>query len=306
MPDDVRADRAPSTRSMTGSATRSGAGQGRVWAWEIRSVNGRGLDLRLRLPEGLDGMDAAIRSAVQTVASRGNVSVTLRLQRDDIDAGADLSQPGLDHALSLLARIEARAQSQGVALRPASAADVAAMRGVIEQAPAGDDTDALGKALVADLAPLVAAWDGARQEEGVALAAVLDTRVDEVARLVAEAREALGPRAQRQSEALSEALDRVAAAPEIDPGRLAQELAMLAVKADIAEELDRLDAHVAAARGLLQAPGPKGRKLDFLTQEFNREANTLCAKAGSAELTRIGLALKHAVDQMREQVQNVE
>ncbi len=307
MPDDLRADTGRALRSMTGYATRSGAGEGRVWAWELRSVNGRGLDLRMRLPDGLEGLEAAVRSAVQAAAARGNVTASLRLQRDETEAGAQVSEAGLDRALSVLARIEERAQAQGMALRPASAADVAAMRGVIDTATTQDDPDALREALLGDLPPLIADWDAARRDEGAALAAVLAARLDEIADLAAEARNALAPRAQRQSDALREALDRLGtAAPEVDSGRLAQELALLAVKSDIAEELDRLDAHVAAARALLEAPGPKGRKLDFLTQEFNREANTLCAKATSSDLTRIGLALKHAVDQMREQVQNVE
>ncbi|HMO08877.1 MAG TPA: DUF1732 domain-containing protein, partial [Paracoccaceae bacterium] len=194
------------------------------------------------------------------------------------------------------------------ALAPPSAAEVLAFRGVTEQAAADEgDTEALRAALLADLAPVLADFAAAHLDEGAALAVVIGAQVDRIEALVAEARAAAEARRPAQAEALRAALARVMeGAAETDPARVAQELALIAVKSDVTEEIDRLTAHVAAARALLADPGPVGRKFDFLTQEFMREANTLCSKAQAAALTRVGLDLKVVVDQLREQVANVE
>jgi uncharacterized protein (TIGR00255 family) len=297
--------------SMTAFASVRGQGSGPIaafsWVWELRSVNGKGLDLRLRLPDGVEGLEPAVRAELTRRIGRGNVSVGLRLMRA---SGADalrVNPQALAAALEALARVQAAAGRFGVELAAPSPAEVLALRGVTETA-APDDTDApaLLAALLADLGVALDDFDSMRRAEGAALAQVLAGQIDRIAALVAEARAAAEARRPRVAETLREALARVAEVPEADPARVAQELALLAVKADVTEELDRLTAHVAAARALLAQGGPVGRKLDFLSQEFNREANTLCSKSGDIALTRIGLDLKHLIDQMREQVQNLE
>lgn len=289
-------------QSMTGFARVDGTGEGMSWAWEARSVNARGLDLRLRLPDGADALEAELRKATPRRFARGNVSISLRWSRLPDAAGGGVNRAALEQALAALAEVEAVAAQQGRELAAVSAADVLALRGVAEGGEAGQ---AWLKAAQSDIAALLDALAQARESEGAALATLLTTSIDEVARLTAEARETAAARAARTGETLRA---RVAALMEAAPDtdRLEQELALIAVKADVTEELDRLDAHVAAARVHLTETGPIGRKLDFLMQEFNREANTLASKSGDAELTRVALALKVVIDQMREQVQNVE
>ncbi len=291
---------------MTGFAAREGGGHGWSWSWELRSVNGRGLDLRLRLPDWPDGLEAPLRKALQARIARGNVTLALRLQRDEGGEASNLNEAALDRAIALASAAEARAVAAGLSLQPMRATDLLAMRGVVETSRDDTEPDALRQALIADFEPLLQAFATMRAGEGAALEAVLRDQVGSVSAGVAAARATLAGRAEAQADSFRAALGKVIDAGGADEARVAQELAVLAVKADVAEELDRLDAHVEAATTLLDGDGPKGRKLDFLTQEFNREANTLCAKAGFAELTRIGLDLKHTIDQMREQVQNVE
>jgi uncharacterized protein (TIGR00255 family) len=195
----------------------------------------------------------------------------------------------------------------GVTLRQPTAADVLTLRGVIDAATQEADTAPLRAALLADLPGLLADFAAMRAAEGRALATVLGGQLDRVSTLTAEAGRETAARAATQADSLRDGLARILAATDaVDPSRLAQELALLAVKTDVTEELDRLSAHVTAARVLVADPAPAGRKLDFLMQEFMREANTLCSKAQSLALTRIGLDLKTVIDQMREQVQNVE
>lgn len=292
---------------MTGFATRRGHGAGQSWQWDVRSVNGKGLDLRLRLPDGIDGLEPDTRSAMARAVTRGNLSVTLKLDRDPAAAGAIRVNAGaLADVLRALAEVEQAAMAQGVTLRQATQAEILAIRGVLDAGGAVDeDTAPLRAALVADLAPLLADFNAMRAAEGAALAAVIGTQIDRIAALVAEARVAAAARAEGAADTLRAQVARVLA-DGVDPARLAQELALLAVKADITEELDRLDAHVAAARALLADAAPVGRKFEFLTQEFLREANTLCSKAGNAALTRVGLDLKTVIDQLREQAANIE
>jgi len=202
---------------------------------------------------------------------------------------------------------EAQAEARGLGLAPMTAADLLALKGVVDSGPETQDPAALVAALLARARPLLEAFDTARRAEGAALARVIAAQIDTIAGLTAEARTAATARRTDQIDGLKAALARLSeAAPGVEPGRLEQELALIAVKTDITEELDRLEVHAAAAVELLASREPMGRKLDFLMQEFNREANTLCAKAQSAELTRIGLDLKTVIDQMREQVQNLE
>ncbi|MBL9074543.1 YicC/YloC family endoribonuclease [Tabrizicola sp.] len=295
--------------SMTGFAARRGAGSGHAWVWDLRGVNGKGLDLRLRVPDWIDGLEAALRAEVQKAVTRGNVSLTLKLVQDEgrDDTAFRLNETALAAALAALGRVEAAAMDAGVTLRQPTAADVLTLRGVIDAAVQETDTAPLRAALLADLPGLLADFHAMRGAEGQALAAVLTGQLDRIAALTAEAQRETATRAATQADTLREGLARVLAATDaVDPSRLAQELALLAVKTDVTEELDRLIAHVAAARAHVADPAPVGRKLDFLMQEFMREANTLCSKAQSLALTRIGLDLKTVIDQMREQVQNVE
>jgi len=297
-------------RSMTGFATLRGGSEGQSGRlWEMRSVNGKGLDLRLRLPEGLDRLETALRSRISQRVARGSVSVALRLPRGAVGEALRVNAAGLAAALAALAQADAAARGIGLETRPVSPADILALRGVLEQGAEAEAPDlaALQASLMADIEPLIDAFDAVRAAEGAALAALIGAQIDRVAALASEARLAAEARRDEAAASLRAALARVMSSESCaDPARVAQELALLAVKSDVTEELDRLEAHVTAARALLEAPGPAGRKFDFLIQEFMREANTLCAKAGNPALTGIGLDLKHVIDQMREQVQNVE
>jgi uncharacterized protein (TIGR00255 family) len=292
---------------MTGFAAASGRHEDWSWTMEVRAVNGRGFDLKLRAPDWIDGLEPAIRTALQARVGRGSVTFNLRLSQDNgADAGR-LNPEALDRALDLIRRVDEVAERTGVALARANAADILSIRGVIDNGSREEtDTTPLRAAILADLPSLLDAFDAMRVAEGAHLADLLAAQVAQVDALVAEARLLEPERAVKVRAALEESLARILDAAGADPARVAQELALLAVKSDVTEELDRLTAHVAAARALLSEVGLKGRKLDFLTQEFNREANTLCAKSQFAPLTKVGLDLKHVIDQMREQVQNVE
>ncbi|MBE2277566.1 MAG: YicC family protein [Rhodobacteraceae bacterium] len=296
------------TVSMTGFAAGRGTGAGYGWVWDIRSVNGKGLELRLRVPDWIDGLEAALRAELQKALGRGNISLSLKVLRETgAETGPRINPAMLGAVLAALAEVEATAMAAGTTLAQATAADVLAMRGVLDMTAAEEDTTPLRAAILADLPALLAEFAAMRRAEGAALARILTAQIDEIARLVAAAAAAAEARRPRAAAALHEALARVAANSEVhDEGRVAQELAMLAVRADVTEELDRLTAHVAAARDLLADSGPIGRKFDFLMQEFLRESNTLLSKSQDIDLTRIGLDLKTVIDQMREQVQNVE
>jgi len=295
--------------SMTGFAARRGTIDGYSWVWDLRSVNGKGLDLRLRLPDWIDGLEVAVRAELQKAMARGNVSLSLKVSRDDAsgEAGFRLNAAQLAAALAALSRIEALAGDAGLALRPVSAAEVLSLRGVQDQNSEEADPAPLRQALLADLAPLIADFHTSRAAEGAALAVTLAGQVHHIAALTEDAAVESASRAGQQAESLRDTVARLLVVAEaVDETRLLQELALLAVKTDVTEELDRLAAHIDAARLHLADTQPVGRKLDFLMQEFMREANTLCSKAQPIGLTRIGLDLKTVIDQMREQVQNVE
>ncbi|WP_238475678.1 YicC/YloC family endoribonuclease [Rhodophyticola sp. CCM32] len=291
---------------MTGYAARDGAAPGLVWSWEMRSVNARGLDLRLRLPDRMGALEAPLRDRMGATLGRGNVSLSLKLGRLETAAAQTLDQAALEAALAAMTQAAQAAEAAGLALAAPGPADILAMPGVYEARRAEPDLPEAA-VLMKDFEALLSGFQDMRAGEGAALQAVLTRQLDEMAELTkaaadcAEARQDTAATRFRANVAkLIEATD------ESDEARLAQELALLAVKADVTEEIDRLQAHISAARGLLQAKGPVGRKLDFLMQEFNREANTLCSKSSDTALTRIGLDLKVRIDQMREQVQNVE
>ncbi|WP_108814216.1 YicC/YloC family endoribonuclease [Loktanella sp. Alg231-35] len=295
------------THSMTAFASRTGAFGTVSWTWEMRGVNARGLDLRLRLPDSIEGLEPALRAALTKALARGNVTVNLRLSREDSQGELTLDPTQLDSVLKALDMVQERAFEMGVTLGQPTAADVLAQRGVLVSAQSDAHSQELATALLADISPLVADFVEMRANEGAALHSVIAGQLDQIDTLTAAAAEQAAARAPRVRENLTTALRRVLEdVSEMDEGRIAQELAVLAVKSDVTEEIDRLKAHVAAARELLAADKPAGRKFDFLAQEFNREANTLCAKAQATALTAIGLELKAVIDQMREQIQNVE
>ena len=295
--------------SMTGFASATGTFDSWSWTWELRSVNGKGLDLRLRVPDWIDGLEIGLRKALGAVASRGNVTLSLRITREE-EAGGTLSVNAgvLQSVLDAMAVIETQAMDAGLSLAPSKASDIVTMRGILDQKAIGEqDTKSLSKALLAQADELIASFDAMRQSEGGALAIVLKGQLSEIETLTTSANETAKLRAVDVAATLQRNLAKIITNTDnLDQDRVAQELALLAVKADITEEIDRLAAHVKAAETLLAEDRPVGRKMDFLMQEFNREANTLCSKAQNAELTRIGLALKVLIDQMREQVQNVE
>ncbi|WP_232204288.1 YicC/YloC family endoribonuclease [Roseobacter sp. CCS2] len=292
---------------MTAFASRTGTLGAASWSWEMRGVNARGLDLRLRTPDGIEGLEPALRGALTKALARGNVTVNLRLHREETGGALAVDETYLDEVLKALDQVQERAFAMGVTLGQPTAADVLAQRGVLVAGKTDDETSALAAALIADIGPLVADFVAMRQAEGSALKTVIADQLDQIAELVAQSEKAAQARAPQVKENLTAALRRVMDdVAEIEEARVAQELALLAVKSDVTEEIDRLKAHVAAARDLLAQNKPAGRKLDFLAQEFNREANTLCAKAQAPALTAIGLDLKAVIDQMREQIQNVE
>ncbi|NBD28916.1 MAG: YicC family protein [Alphaproteobacteria bacterium] len=295
-------------RSMTAFASRSGSHGHAGWTWDLRGVNGRGLDLRLRLPDGIDGLEVEARKRLGAALSRGNVTLGLKLAREAGENDLSLDADHLARVLHALDEVQSRAVEMGVTLAQPTAADVLAQRGVLAHGPAETAPDPeLARALLVDLDALIADFIAMRNSEGAALTALMRDQVSAIEALVDEAEARLPERGDQTRAALRRALDRITAenAP-VEEDRLAQELALIAVKTDVTEELDRLRAHIATARDLLGQGGAVGRKLDFLAQEFNREANTLCSKAQDKELTRIGLDLKAVIDQMREQTQNVE
>ena len=294
-------------RSMTGFASHSGAEAPFSWSWELRAVNGKGQDIRLRVPDWIEGLEASLRKSLGAETARGNITCNLRLSREEGGATLEVNQTQLGVVLAALHEIEQGAMDAGVSLSPSKATDIVTMRGVLEQAVQEDDAGALAKTLTADFANVLKDFNAMRSSEGAALAQVLEGQLSEVANLTAEAAGLAEARKDEMAETLKRNLARVMDNTEgADEARVAQELALIAVKADVTEEIDRLTTHVQAARDLIGQGGPVGRKLDFLMQEFNREANTLCSKAQHSGLTNIGLALKAVIDQMREQVQNVE
>jgi uncharacterized protein (TIGR00255 family) len=296
-------------KSMTGFASATGTLDSWNWTWELRSVNGKGLDLRLRVPDWIDGLEIGLRKALSAVAARGNVTLSLRITREEDAAGSfQINDCMLQSVLDAMAVIEAQAMDAGLSLAPSKASDIVAMRGILDQKNQSDqDTKPLAKALLAQAGDLIQSFDAMRQSEGAALETVLNGQLSEIGVLTTAAEQLAQSRSTDVAATLQRNLAKIMEnADGFDETRVAQELALMAVKADITEEIDRLVAHVNAAQVLLAEAAPIGRKMDFLMQEFNREANTLCSKAQNAELTRIGLALKVLIDQMREQVQNVE
>ncbi|WP_240791319.1 YicC/YloC family endoribonuclease [Roseomonas sp. AR75] len=295
--------------SMTGFARESGTlPDGTSFVWEVRSVNGRGLDLRLRVPNGLDALEAPLREAAGKRLKRGNVSATLTLKREERAPRLTPDPAALDQAIAL-----AQAVAQRLGAPPPRAEAILALPGVLRAEIAEPDEaveEAKRATMLAAFDTALAALAASRAREGAQLAKILGVLLDEIEalRVQAAGEAANQPEAQRQRlmENLAKILGEGEVRARIPEERLAQEVALLAQRSDVREELDRLAAHVAEARRLLGAGDAVGRKLEFLTQEFVREANTLCSKSASVGLTRLGLELKAAIERLREQSANVE
>jgi uncharacterized protein (TIGR00255 family) len=291
--------------SMTGFADAHGA-QGAVrWRWEVKSVNGRGFDLRLRTPPGFDSIEPAARMLAGERFRRGNVQASLTLEPQEGARGLKVDTEALASAIRI-----ARKVADETGLQPARVDGLLALKGVIvqDELAAADSAERAARdaALLETLATAFDALRRARRTEGAKLAIHLTGMVDDIARLTDEAVQLASAQPAAVRERLSVQMKELLESPQISEDRMAQEVALLATRVDVREELDRLRAHSQEARQLLRSGEAIGRKLDFLAQEFNREANTLCSKSADIALTRIGLALKHTIDQFREQAQNVE
>jgi uncharacterized protein (TIGR00255 family) len=294
---------------MTGYARAQGSDERRRWVWEARSVNGRNLEIRCRVPQGFDRLENPARAAIGNRMKRGNVSLTLTV-------ASELQSKPLRINRALLAELAVLVEEvrKGTGAAAPTADGLLRVRGVIEEEEGADESEEalakLDRALAGTLDEVLKALAAARAAEGRALAVVIDRHVGEIEELCKRAADRaaaqIGTVRARFESQLAELLER---APPLSEERFAQEVALLVGKADVREELDRLAAHIAQARTLLadaRPDSPVGRKFDFLCQEFNREANTLCSKSADIELTRIGIDLKGAIERLREQVQNVE
>jgi len=291
---------------MTGFARTEGATDTCTWQWEAKSVNGKGLDVRLRYPRGFDFIDIAARDRVSKRFKRGNVSLNLDINWTAPQSSVTLNEQVLAQVLAAVPKIQDAVPDA----RPPSVDGLLALRGVLEQSDeefSAEQTEALQSVLLDGLDQLLEQLAEARGDEGERMGGVLHDQLADIENLSEEAAElaALQPDAirARLKEQIAVLVEDFAT---IDPERLAQEAAVIMTKADVREELDRLTSHIEAARDLLAQDDPVGRRLDFLCQEFNREANTLCSKSSDTELTRVGLELKAVIEQFREQVQNIE
>jgi uncharacterized protein (TIGR00255 family) len=292
-------------QSMTGFARAAAERAGTAIAWEVKSVNGKSLETRLRLPPGFERLEGPARQAIQKRFARGNFQATLSISK----SGQQIQPVVNEEFLKDLAGLARRLQEQ-FGVSPASADGLLALRGVLDMPEPVEDEEtrqANDQAILAALDEALTGLEAARTAEGEALGALLIGHLDTIGSLTdrAEADPSREPAAVR--ERLADQLRLLTdAGAGLDEQRLYQEAAFLATRADIREEIDRLKTHVASARNLIAGGGPIGRKLDFLAQEFNRESNTLCSKSNAAAITATGLELKAVVDQFREQVQNLE
>jgi uncharacterized protein (TIGR00255 family) len=291
--------------SMTGFARGHGVSGPYSWAWEIKSVNGKGLDVRLRLPPGWDAIEAPARARAAEALTRGSVQASLTVERGGAAPTVRVNEAVLEAILATVRKLAGKIEAS-----PPSLDGLLALKGVIEVADAEEREDercGAESAVITGFGQVVASLVEMRRREGEALENVLSARLGELAALTERAERSPGRRPEAIRARLAEQVATLLAQSErFDADRLHQEAIMIATKADVREELDRLAAHVAQARHLIGQGGAVGRRLDFLAQELNREANTLCAKASDVELANIGLELKAAVEQFREQVQNVE
>jgi uncharacterized protein (TIGR00255 family) len=291
--------------SMTGFARGHGVSGPYAWAWELKSVNAKGLDLRLRLPAGWDAVEIPARSRAAEVLTRGTVYGTLTVERQGVVPVVRINEPVLAAALATIRSLAGRVEAA-----PPRLDGILALKGVIEvidEDEKEEDRRAAETAVVAGFQQTLAELAAMRRHEGAALSEILTQRLNEIAALAARADAAPGRRAEAIKARIAEQVAvLLEASGRFDPDRLHQEAILIASKADIREELDRLTSHVAQVSHLIDRGGSIGRRLDFLAQELNREANTVCAKSNDVELTNIGLELKSVVEQFREQVQNLE
>ncbi|HEX8900142.1 MAG TPA: YicC/YloC family endoribonuclease [Vitreimonas sp.] len=289
---------------MTGFARAEGEHAGQRWIWEVKSVNGRGLDLKLRLPPGWDALEPAARAAASAKFKRGSLQASLNLARDSSAAAL------LKVDLALVERLLQIGETFGDRVRKPSWDGLLGVRGVVQTEDAQEQSEeeraAFEAALLAGFQDALAKLAEARQAEGRALRAVFSEAADRMEALIAAARASAAAAPSAALERIKQRLESLSPEVKLDPGRVAQEAAIAATRADVQEELERLAAHTLELRQLLTKPEPAGRRLDFLSQELTREANTLCSKSADLELTRIGLDLKTLVDQIKEQAANVE
>jgi uncharacterized protein (TIGR00255 family) len=290
--------------SMTGFARKDGASGAYAWSWEVKSVNGKGLDLRLRLPPGWDALEVPVRGRAKSLA-RGTVYANFSVKREGVPPAVKINEPVLEAVLATMRQVAERIDAQVPTLD-----GILSVKGVIDVVEQGEDDDERRAAEAAALAGFDQALKvllEMRLHEGAALGKVLSARLDEIAALGARADATPGRQPQAVKARIAEQIATLMeTGTRFDADRLHQEAILIASKADIREELDRLAAHVDQARRLLSEGGAVGRRLDFLAQELNREVNTLCSKSNDVELTTIGLELKNVVEQFREQVQNLE
>jgi uncharacterized protein (TIGR00255 family) len=291
--------------SMTGYARASSALDALHWQWEIKTVNGKGLDIRCRLPPGYETLDLPLREIAQRYLRRGNVQIGLTTDHGGTEQQLAVNETVLEQILQLAERLRIRLGGS-----PPQIEALLALRGVIDvSAPIEDEakTALRDKAILESAEEAFQALAVMRRAEGAKLASVLGLHLDRIEKLVIAARDNPARSVEAIRARLAEQVARLMETnASFDRDRLHQEAVLLATRADIAEEIDRLFAHIGAARKLIQSDQPVGRQLDFLSQEFNREANTLCSKAADRSLTAVGLELKTVIDQMREQVQNIE
>ncbi len=291
--------------SMTGFARGHGVAGSYVWSWEVKSVNGKGLDLRFRLGQGWDAIEMPARTLSSEKLSRGTVYANLTVERKGVAPAVRVNEPVLAAVLSTLKSLSGKVEAAPPALD-----GILSLKGVIEITEADEreeDHRAAEGAIIVGFEKALAELVAMRRAEGATLGRLLSTRLDEIAALTARAEKAPGRKPEAIKARLAEQVATLLSASErFDSDRLHQEAVLLAAKADIREELDRLASHVAQAKKLLADGGTIGRKLDFLAQELHRESNTLTAKANDVELSNIGLELKTVVEQFREQVQNLE
>lgn len=291
--------------SMTGFARADGHAGRYSWAWEARSVNGKGLELRIRLPQGLEALDAGVRERLQKRFTRGNIQASLQLARDDSDLNLKINETVLQTVLKSLEDLSSRIEAA-----PPTLDGILNLKGILEVSEAEDSEDELtarNEAILTSLDQCLDDLATRRRQEGEFLENLLTQTMAEFADLVAKSRTAAdGQSAQVADRLRAQLKDLLADTSIVSEDRLAQEIALLAAKADVREELDRLDAHIVSFRTLLSENKANGRKMDFLMQEFNREANTLCSKSTDVGLTALGLDLKALIGQCREQVQNIE
>lgn len=288
-------------RGMTGFGRAQGAESWGAWQWEIRSVNGRGVDGRVNCPPGFEPVEFEARKRLKERFARGNFQLQLRVDADRQSAAASINASAFN-ALSRRLRLAAGRQPTDRAL-----AQLLTSQAVLDARGRGVElTEEISKHVLAGLGQAFEAIEAARTEEGASLSTILLDILSEVARLAANARQLAGDQPKLIRERYEARLKELDTGEAVEPEKLAQEVLLLANKADVREELDRLDAHIESGRAIIEKEEPAGRKLDFLCQELNRETNTLCSKSASLELTNVGMALKSLIDQFREQVQNVE